>query len=244
MTPTRATPSTARPVGAAASAAGQAVGEPAPLTVAVVALMRGVVYAESNEPVWQHIRRLQPQIADHVEVMGLMLVIDEAEGYAYLRSRPDDPDAPIPRLVPRHRLSFPVSLLLALLRKAVAEFDATSGEGQLVVTRDRLVDEVRTFLADSPNEARIVDQIDQSITKAVELGFLRAVPASGGWQVRRIIKAFIDAQWLHEFDARLREYAASAGVPESAAAETGTPGVATTGVAATDAGSASPEREA
>lgn len=182
------------------------------LSVAAVALMKGVVYRDSQEAVWRQVLRLQTQLRDHMEVLGLSVVIDEAEGYAYLRSKPEDPDLPIPRLVPRHRLSFHVSLLLALLRKAVAEFDATSGEGRLVVTRDRIVDDLRTFLAGSTNEARVVDQIDRAIAKAVELDFLRPVPgAAPAWEVRRIIKAFVDAQWLGEFDARLAEYASAAG---------------------------------
>ncbi|MEI2778162.1 MAG: DUF4194 domain-containing protein [Tetrasphaera sp.] len=202
MTPT----TTAHPPAPASAASA----EPAPLSVAAVALMKGVVYRDTHEQIWQHILTLQPRLRDHMDVLGLTVVIDEAEGYAFLRSKPEDPDAPIPRLVPRHRLSFSVSLLLALLRKALAEFDATSGEGRLVVTRERLVDDLRVFLADSTNEAKIVDQIDRTIAKAVELGFLRSV--SGGspaWEVRRILKAFVDAQWLGEFDARLRDYAAA-----------------------------------
>jgi hypothetical protein len=178
------------------------------LSVAAIALMKGVVYRDSQEPVWRQVLRLQTQLRDHMDVLGLSVVIDEAEGYAYLRSKPEDPDLPIPRLVPRHRLSFHVSLLLALLRKAVAEFDATSGEGRLVVTRDRIVDDLRTYLPGSTNEARVVDQIDRAVAKAVELDFLHPVPgASPAWEVRRIIKAFVDAQWLGEFDARLAEYA-------------------------------------
>jgi hypothetical protein len=156
-------------------------------------------------------------LAIGIGVLGLAVVIDEAEGYAYLRSKPEDPDEPVPRLIPRHRLSLHVSLLLALLRKAVAEFDATSGEGRLVVTRERIVDDLRTFLADSTNEARTVDQIDRTITKVVDLGFLRPVPGSGAaWEVRRIIKAFVDAQWLGELDARLKEYAAELGAASTA----------------------------
>ena len=68
-------------------------------------------------------------------MLGLELVLDEAEGYAFLRSRPeseDDGNSKLPRLVARRPLSFPVSLLLALLRKKLAEFDAGGGETRLV----------------------------------------------------------------------------------------------------------------
>lgn len=183
---------------------------PTTLTPAVVALMKGVVYRDSHEQVWQQLLRQQPSLREYFSVMGLLVVVDEAEGYAYLQSRPEvDGEDPVPRLVPRRSLSFPVSLLLALLRKKLAEFDATSSDSRLVLTRDQIVEMLRLFLPDSSNEARLVDAIDAHIGKAVELGFLRRVKDTGqAFEVRRILKAFVDAQWLAELDRRLAEYAA------------------------------------
>ena len=186
------------------------------LSIAAIALMKGVVYRDTHEQVWQHVVRLRPQLTDHMAVLGLDVYLDEAEGWAYLRARPDDPDQPLPRLIPRHKLSLPQSLLLALLRKALLEFDATDGVGRLVLSRERIVADLRTFLADSPNEARLVDQADATISKIVDLGYLRQVKGTSGadteYEVRRILKAFIDGQWLSEFDVRLQEYAASLGL--------------------------------
>jgi hypothetical protein len=52
-----------------------------------------------------------------------------------------------------------------------------------------------------------VDQIDAHIGKCVDLGFLRqAKTAEQVYEVRRILKAFVDGQWLADFDARLGEY--------------------------------------
>jgi hypothetical protein len=145
-------------------------------------------------------------------VIGLTVVVDEAEGYAFLRSRPDldDDDGPeIPRLIPRRALSFHVSLLLALLRKKLIEFDASGGDAKLVLTREQIVEMMRVFLPEGSNEARLVDQIDSQIKKVVDLGFLRRIKdADGHFEVRRILKAFVDGQWLAEFDQRLAEYAA------------------------------------
>lgn len=184
----------------------------ADLSTAAVSLMRGVVDRESAERVWHDVVNLQNQLRDHVGVLGLDLVVDESEGYAYLRSKPEDPDQPLPRLIPRHRLSFTVSLLLAVLRKALAEFDAGAVEGRLVVTRDRLVDEMRTFRPSTTNDAKLVDEVDRAIRRTVDLGFLRVLPREpGSYEVRRILKAFVDAQWLGELDTRLAEYARLAG---------------------------------
>ncbi len=187
------------------------------LSVAAIALMKGVVYRDTHEQAWQQVVRLQPQLRDHMGVLGLAVVVDESEGYSYLRSLPHNPESPLPRLVPRHKLSLHTSLLLALLRRRLAEFDAGSTEGRLVVTREELIALMRTFLAETTNESRTVDQVDRAIGRVTELGFLPAMPATTGappaWEVRRIVKAFVDAQWLDAFDARLREYAAQLAGP-------------------------------
>jgi hypothetical protein len=182
------------------------------LSLAVTQLMKGVVYRDTHEVAWRHLVQLQAQVRDHVAVIGLTVTVDEAEGYAFLRSRPDDLDgeqSPIPRLIARRQLSLHVSLLLALLRKKLAEFDATSGDTRLVVTRQQLIDMVTVFMPRGSTDTRLIDQIDAHIGKVVELGFLRRIgDGEAAFEVRRILKAFVDAQWLADFDARLAEYAA------------------------------------
>lgn len=184
------------------------------LSALLITLLKGVIYREGDEPLWASLLELQAQVRDYVAVLNLELVLDEAEGHAFLKSRPestDDEDAPaLPRLIARRPLSFPVSLLLALLRKKLAEFDAGGGDTRLVLSRDEIAELLRVFLPESSNEARLVDQIETHINKIVELGFLRRLKASGSgpanYEVRRILKAFVDAQWLSEFDARLAGY--------------------------------------
>jgi Domain of unknown function (DUF4194) len=185
------------------------------LSLAVTQLMKGVVYRDAHERAWGHLIQLQSQARDYVAVLGLEVVIDEAEGYAFLRQRPDEPDepeadadrVPLPRLIPRRSLSFHVSLLLALLRKRLAEFDAQGGDTRLILTREQIAEMVRLFLPASSNEARLTDQIDSYLHRAAELGFLRQVKGSEqAYEVRRILKAFVDGQWLADFDRRLAEY--------------------------------------
>jgi Domain of unknown function (DUF4194) len=195
------------------SPAAAAVAEP-DLALAVTQLMKGVIYRDTHEKAWRHLLQLQAQVRDYVAVLGLTVLIDEAEGYAFLRQRPDDEDTdadrpPLPRLIARRSLSFPVSLLLALLRKKLAESDASDADSRLMLSRDQIVDMVRLFLPASSNETRLVDQIDSYIVKVVELGFLRRVNGTPMmFEVRRILKAFIDGQWLADFDERLAQYAA------------------------------------
>lgn len=187
----------------------------ADLSTLAITLLKGVIYREGDERLWGALLDLQARVRDYVSVLGLELVLDEAEGYAFLRSRPElveDGAAPKPpRLIARRPISFPVSLLLALLRKKLAEFDAGGGDTRLVLSRDDIVELVRVFLPDSSNEAKLIDQIETHINKIVELGFLRRLKVASGsasFEVRRILKAFVDAQWLSDFDTRLAAYQA------------------------------------
>lgn len=199
----------------------EAANTPAPavpeLSQLLVHLLKGVLYRDDDEKLWASLLRLQARVREQAVVLLLDLVLDEAEGYAYLKSRPDPDESDAaprpPRLIARRPLSHPVSLMLALLRKRLAEFDAGGGDTRLVLSREEIAELMRVFLPDGSNEARLIDQVDATISKVVDLGFLRKLkPAAGSTQdrghfeVRRILKAFVDAQWLAEFDARLEVY--------------------------------------
>ena len=187
----------------------------------VIPLLKGVIYQEASPDFWNDLLHLQARVRDYVAVLGLRLILDEAEGYAFLRSIPDgnggDPDrAQLPRLISRRPLSFPVSLLLALLRKKLAEFDASGENTKLVLSREEITDLLRIFLPESSNESRLIDQIDSHINKITELGFLRQLRGHvDAFEVRRILKAFVDAQWLSEFEERLAAYRAACVGPDA-----------------------------
>ncbi len=185
---------------------------PHELSIVVVPLLKGVLYQEENPAVWAALQDLQAAVRDYVAVLGLELVLDEAEGYAFLKSRQEEADddsaaAATPRLVARRQLSYPVSLLLALLRKKLAEFDAGGGDTRLILSRDEVVELVRIFLPAGSNEVKLIDQVDSTLNKIAELGFVRRLRGQKQMiEVRRIIKAFVDAQWLADFDQRLADY--------------------------------------
>jgi hypothetical protein len=190
---------------------------PQELSQVLVALLKGVIYHEDNTELWNSLLNLQAHVRDYVAVLGLELTLDEAEGYAFLRSLPagdEEQASAMPRLMARHQLSYPVSLLLALLRKKLAEFDAGGGETRLILSRDEVVELVRIFHPAGSNEVKLIDQVDATLNKIAELGFVRRLRGEKQIiEVRRIIKAFIDAQWLADFDRRLDDYRHLTGQP-------------------------------
>ena len=182
------------------------------LSLLVATLFKGVIYREDNLSLWQSLLNMQAAIRDYIRLLGLELIFDEAEGYAFLKSQQDSDEngnLAIPRLMARRPLSFPVSLILALLRKKLVEFDASGAETRLILNRDDIVELVRVFLPENTNEVKLITQIDVHINKIITLGFLRRLQGTmtiPNFEVRRILKAFVDAQWLAEFDQRLMDY--------------------------------------
>lgn len=169
------------------------------------------MYREDDTARWHTLLQLLGPAREFVGTIGLDLLVDEAEGYAYLRQRvgADEDEGPVElrRLVTRRQLSYPVSLLLALLRKKLAEFDATSTDPRLILGRSEIAEMFRVFLPETADEVAQTNRIDSHISKVVELGFLRRLGKDEDkFEVRRILKAFVDGQWLQGLAEQLQQY--------------------------------------
>jgi len=147
----------------------------AELSQLMVHLLKGVLYRQDDERLWASLLSLQARVREQAAVLLLDLVLDEAEGYAFFKSQPEPEDVDAtprpPRLIARRPLSYPVSLMLALLRKRMAEFDAGGGDTRLVLSREEIAELLRVFLPEGSNEARLIDQVDATIAKVADLGF-------------------------------------------------------------------------
>ena len=203
------------------------------LSLLMVRLLKGVIYRDDDERLWASLLHLQARVREQAAVLLLDLLLDEAEGYGFLKSRvaaeDSDEATRIPRLIVRRPLSYPVSLMLALVRKRMAEFDSAGGDTRLVLSRDDIAELMRVFLPDRTNETKLISDVDATIARVIDLGFLRplkttagSAPDRGRYEVRRILKAFVDAQWLADFDARLEAYRAGRSAPALDATSTPT----------------------
>src|SRR5690606_21604961 len=60
------------------------------LAIPVTALLKGPVYRDTDATAWAHLRGLSTRVSDHMATFGLDVVVDEIQGFAYLRSRPEE----------------------------------------------------------------------------------------------------------------------------------------------------------
>lgn len=176
---------------------------------AVIALMRGVVYRERDESTWAALERHGAAVRDHFSDIAVDVVVDDVEGFAYLRTGEDaEGEEPLPRLIRRRTLTYQASILAVLLRRRLAEFEATGSEGRLVLSQEQIGDLLSVFSKDSTNEARSQDRIGSTIRQLKDLGFVQELRGqSDAWEVKRVLKAYVDAQTMGDFEARLTQYA-------------------------------------
>ncbi len=177
--------------------------------VAITLLLKGIFYQNDNEKAWSElIENSYASIKEYFEVIGLDLLIDEGEGYAYLKnSEYEDESLSVPKLIQSRELSYKVSLLCVLLRKEIVEFEMQNESSRAVISKEDIKKQILLYLPQKFNEVKVSREIDATIKKVEELGFLKKLKnQEENYEIRRAIKAFVDASWLSDFDAKLLEY--------------------------------------
>jgi hypothetical protein len=175
----------------------------------IIHLLKGILFRTQQPQLWNDLLELQSQILDYIKIIGLNLEIDDVEGYAWLtQTIPDEEEKnPLPRLIARRPLSYPISLLCVLLRKKMAEADSSGAETRVIVSRDELVNTMLVFMPEKSNEAQIAASINATINKVLELGFLRKLKNDNeNLEIQRIIIALVDADWTADFNQKLETY--------------------------------------
>jgi hypothetical protein len=177
------------------------------LTILLVALLKGTLDRIADALRWNDLINLQAQVRDQLGMLGLDLVIDENEGYAFARQRPSaEGEVDPPRLVRRRPLTFEVSLVLALLRRRMVEHESTSGE-RLIVTGHQVADLLKGFLPELGDERKTLRDARKPLREIADLGFIRILKdRDDEYEVLRILRAYVDAQWMGDFSAKLDQY--------------------------------------
>lgn len=162
----------------------------APWAAAALRLLQGVVYGEDRE--WKALRDHEHAVRAHFAAMGLEVVVDEGEAFAWVRQNEREEGAdPLPRLIRRMPLTWEQTLLCVLLRDRLLQFDrSTDPDGRLVLSQDDLREMLLPFLPESGDGQKLERKVVALRARAEELGFLKGIPGSDGhYEVRRVLKA-------------------------------------------------------
>lgn len=174
----------------------------------MVNLLKRVIFRDKDSGLWQGLVELHAQVNDQASILGLECIVDDVEGYAYLKQQDlSDVELQLPRLVQRRQLSYHVSLLCVLLRKKLLESDAGGESTRVVLPRDHIIEMMSLFMPDMGNEVKMIDRIESALRKIIEMGFVRVLDDERGiFEIQRILKAFVDADWIASLDEKLAAY--------------------------------------
>jgi len=180
-----------------------------PYSNAIIKLLRGII--DNDDSVWQDILMYQSEIQGYLSVLGLEMIIEKEDGYAFVRQMNNEESALI-SLVSRRRLTFEVSVVLIVIRQILEEFDSNPLESQSndkYVSAADIKEEVELFLPEKYNRVKFMRELDKYIERVVELGFL--VKTKSGemeprYKIHRIIKKKITLDDLVDFKNKLKDY--------------------------------------
>lgn len=182
-----------------------------PYSKAIVKLLKGIV--EYNDPVWNNILIYQSDIQNYLSVIGLNLIVKKDEGFAFVKQAVLDDEKTL-NLVTRRQLGFEVSVILIILRQMLEDFEMNPTDSQAdekYVTPSQIKDEVEFFLPSRFNQIKFKQDLDNYISKVIDLGFLVASKQTDTgtetrYKIHRIIKEKITLDALNDFKNKLNDY--------------------------------------
>lgn len=175
---------------------------------ALVALFKGVINDTRQPKIWNTIISNQIQIENYISKLGLTLVIQKQDGYAYLKQRIyENEEYEIPRLISKRQLGFVTSFLLVVLRKEFAELDRNGESERFILSDNEIIEKVIHYLKETTNEAKQRNDILRALKRVEEMGFVRQLKNNKSqYEILPLIRGFVDAQWLEDFNDKLLEY--------------------------------------
>lgn len=192
-----------------------------PYAPVILKLLQNPLFSDETAA-WNLLLSYQTPVQEHFARIGLEVRINEEDGYAYLHQPPIEDEEgqtiALPRLTRRDRLTYHATLLCVLLREWLDQFESTHLEGgKCTITDLQIHDLLLPFLPPRTDERAIQRRIDAAIERLIDLGLLKRLPDTDHpvyFEVRRILKARIDAEKLAEIKEKLASYGTTAYVSE------------------------------
>lgn len=183
-----------------------------PYTPVFIKLLRGPVeYLEKTT--WEQLLQYQAELTRFLQQMGLILVLEKEDGYAYLEQARLDEEDNVTGWVRRIQLGYEESVLLVLLRDMMAEFEVGEASTRELIRKRREIKEyAELFFRENASRVKFIRDLDRLIDRVEELDFLEKVEQheladEQKFRIKKIIKARVDNEILENFKQQLSEHA-------------------------------------
>lgn len=175
----------------------------------VVNLLKGVIYV-SDEKVWDLLLLHKTKVSGQLGSLGLILVLDEHEGYAFVRQvdADDQVDAgykELPKIFHRKRLGYGASILAVILRDELRKFDESEMDSlRASVESERLYELWVGMVKEQSDERKSRREFNKCLSKMEDIGFIKRITKDADdYELKRILKARISINYLQELIGQL-----------------------------------------
>ena len=182
-------------------------------TPVFIKLLKGPVeYLEKST--WEKLMQYRAELTGFLQQLGLTLVLDEQDGYAYVKHSIIEEDTTGVTWAQRRSLTYDESVMLVLLRDMMAEFEVGEATHRELVKKRREIKEyAELFFKENASRVKMLKDIDRLIDRAEENGFLERsenhdVADEQKFRIKKIIKARVDSEILEDFKQQLTAHAA------------------------------------
>lgn len=176
--------------------------------IAAVRLLQGVVY-DDDKDTWTILLSNESDLTDYFCEIGLALVIDRADGLAYLRQFDEDERTAgyerLPKLFRRTPLNYEATLLCVLLREEYRKFEEEDLENErCVVAVELMLEQWKTFFPANEDEIKLRKRLIAALNQLDKMKFVRKLKSeSDAWEVRKLMKARVPIEQLEELRSRI-----------------------------------------
>jgi Domain of unknown function (DUF4194) len=182
-----------------------------------IRLMHGVIYDEEAR-LWTELTKVhEVPLRRYFGQIGVQLIVNQSEGFAFLRQATDavggeEEANALPRLMRKRNLTIDQSILCVLLRERIEDhtmLDTASREP--ILPLKEITNLVDVFFKERNTQQRFLKDVKKTVEDLRAMGFLELVGERSAearlegerYRIKRIIKAFIDTDELHELSQQL-----------------------------------------
>lgn len=179
-------------------------------SIVVKLLKNNIEYLDKSA--WEDLIQYKMELNAFLPQLGLTLVLNEDDGYAYLKQILTDDDSAEVSWFQRRSFTYEESILLVLLRELMAEFEVSeSSSRELIKRRREIKDYSELFFKEDASRVKFLKEIDRLIDKAEENSFLQLMEDSEikdeqKFRIKKIIKEKVNSETLEQFEEQLKAH--------------------------------------
>ena len=187
--------------------------------IVCIKLLQGpIIKKPEQDKLWNLLLRDRSYIDDYFSTIGLTLLVEEADGYAFLRQKNENIDEDfeqLPRLIRRYRLSVEESFLCVILREALDYFETSDDLSEIfTMTENEIMERLKNYSPEYTDELKFKDKIRSNMKKLEDLGYVEniskrdlddSIESEYVYKINKIIRSIVDPDFLTEFKEKLLE---------------------------------------